>query len=133
MIHWRDSGQLHSIMGVRDFEALISQAWVGASWEGFVIEQALASLDAKGKSYDAYYFRTSDGYEIDLLINMAGKLNAIEIKLTSNPSRADIERLNKCADIVGASGRILVSKTSRTVKSRNAISTNLDGLLKTLT
>ena len=39
-VYWRDSGLLHSLLGGPSETALLDQPWVGASWEGFVIEQA---------------------------------------------------------------------------------------------
>ncbi len=41
-VYWRDSGLLHALLNVPDAATLLDQPWVGASWEGFVIEQILA-------------------------------------------------------------------------------------------
>ena len=42
-LYWRDTGLLHALLNVRDRDTLLNQPWVGASWEGFVIEQILAA------------------------------------------------------------------------------------------
>ena len=84
-VFWRDSGLLHSMLGVRDMEQLFSQPWVGHSWEGFVIEQTLATLAAVGKPAEPLFFRTSDGHELDLVLDWGVERWAVEIKLTSNP------------------------------------------------
>lgn len=41
-VYWRDTGLLHALMNVSDRDTLLGQPWVGASWEGFVIEQIVA-------------------------------------------------------------------------------------------
>lgn len=82
-VYWRDSGLLHAMLNVVDSEHLLSQPWVGASWEGFVVEQTIGLLLATGRQFDAFYFRTSDRHEIDLVLDLGGKLWAVEIKLTS--------------------------------------------------
>jgi predicted AAA+ superfamily ATPase len=71
-LYWRDSGLLHSLLGVSDLEQLHLQPWLGASWEGFVIEQTFAALSAAGRRAPAFFFRTSDGYELDLVLERAG-------------------------------------------------------------
>jgi uncharacterized protein len=77
-IYVRDSGILHALLRIDHFNTLISHPIVGASWEGFVIEQVAAVLP---ENADLYYYRTNSGAEIDLLIAWpGGTLWAIEIK-----------------------------------------------------
>lgn len=111
-IYLRDSGLLHALMRVHDHDILYSQPWLGQSWEGFIIEQVMSALQMKNHNVTPYYFRSSDGYEIDLLLDWGTELWAIEIKLTSSPPKQEIERLQKVADMVGASRRILLCRTS---------------------
>jgi len=68
-VYWRDSGLLHALMNVADLDQLYRQPWLGHSWKGFVIEQTLAILAAAGKRAQPFFFRTSDGYELDLLLD----------------------------------------------------------------
>jgi len=89
-VYWRDSGLLHALLNVSDKPSLISQPWDGASWEGFVIEQIVGELVSQGKNFEAYYFRTSDQYELDLVLDLGAELWAIEVKLSSSPTRAPI-------------------------------------------
>ena len=106
-------------------EELLVQPWVGMSWEGWVIEQILISLNNRGVQYDGpYYLRTNDGYEIDLILGLSGITYAIEVKLTSSPGKGDAEPLQKAADMIGAAKRILISKTTEHVESRSFVSTN---------
>lgn len=131
-LYWRDSGLLHALMGVTDLEHLYRQPWLGQSWEGFIIEQTLATLAAIGKRAQPFYFRTSDGYELDLLLDRGPERWAIEIKLTSDPSTAMIDRLNKAADMVGASRRILVCRVKRKIENERLLVTHPNGWLRHL-
>lgn len=130
--YWRDTGILHSLLGVQDYKTLLNQPWVGASWEGFVIEQILNTLNNTGRPVESWFFRTSDGSEIDLLIKYEDTLWAIEAKLTSNPSLHDFDSLNRAADLVGADKRVLVSQTTKPAISNDRISCSLPELLKIL-
>lgn len=116
-IYWRDSGLLHALMNVEDLEQLYRQPWLGASWEGFVLEQTLAALSAAGGQDQAYFFRTSDGYELDLVLDRGSERWAVEIKLTSEPSTQDIERLNQAADMIHAKRRVLVCRIARKIEN----------------
>jgi hypothetical protein len=68
---------------------LIAQPWVGMSWEGWVIEQILAALNNRGVSCASFFFRTSDGCELDLVLRIKGELWAFEIKLTTSPGKRE--------------------------------------------
>ncbi|MBI2157555.1 MAG: DUF4143 domain-containing protein, partial [Candidatus Rokubacteria bacterium] len=131
-VYWRDSGLLHALLGVASREQLLTQPWVGASWEGWVIEQILAHLTGGGRDYEAHFLRTSDGLEIDLVLELGRTRWAIEIKLTTSPSPADLERLARAADLIGAGRRCLVSRTARPAESATTLSCNLARLLQAL-
>lgn len=131
-VYWRDSGLLHSLLNVPDRKALLTQPWVGASWEGFVIEQAIGTLSSSGCAFDAWYFRTGDQYELDLVLELKGQRWAIEIKLTASPGLEDMARLNKPAEMIDATRCILVSQTPRTDGDESRMSCNLDTFLNLL-
>lgn len=131
-VYWRDSGLLHSLLGVADRDALLSQPWVGASWEGFVIGQALDLLEASGLAFEASWFRTSDGHEIDLVLDRAGERWAVEIKLSATVGVGDIARLDKVADLIGAQRRFLVSQTTRVIEGDRTVSCDLPWFLERL-
>ncbi len=74
----RDSGILHRLLGIADYDALLSNPVLGKSWEGFVIENIISILP---NSVESYYYRASSGSEIDLVLRISSKeLWAIEIK-----------------------------------------------------
>lgn len=109
-ISWRDTGLLHALLNVTDERDLLSRPWVGASWEGFVVEQVLGALRGRDRRAEPYFFRTSDGREIDLLLDLGNRLWAVEVKLTAHPSPADMASLDAAADLVKADRRILVTQ-----------------------
>lgn len=115
----RDSGLLHSLLKVIDREHLFAQPWVGHSWEGFIIEQTLAALALTKNNPEAFYFRTSDGYELDLVLQWGSLRWAVEIKLTSDPSVEQIRRLEKVAAMIGAERAVLVCRTPASVETRS--------------
>jgi predicted AAA+ superfamily ATPase len=74
----RDSGLVHALLGIADYNALAGHPIVGMSWEGFVLENMIAAAPRQTKFS---FYRTSAGAEIDLLLEMpGGELWAIEIK-----------------------------------------------------
>ena len=78
-IYVRDSGLLHALLGIESLDGLLGHPVVGASWEGFVIENLLAA--APNRTLASFY-RTARGAEIDLVLEMGGGRGvwAIEIK-----------------------------------------------------
>ena len=128
-VYWRDTGLLHALLDVRDRKALLSQPWVGASWEGFVIDQVLTALHYTGRAFDAYHLRTSDQREIDLLVRVDSELWALEIKLTTRPGLDDLARLNANADLVDADRRFLVCQSKEYLERGPQVVCNLDHLV----
>ena len=82
-VYVRDSGLVHALLDIESKEVLLSHPIVGASWEGFCIENLLACAPA---GVQGYFYRTSGGAEIDLLLAWpSGALWAIEIKRSLTP------------------------------------------------
>jgi len=131
-VYWRDSGLLHALLQTKTHNDLLAQPWVGASWEGFVIEQILSHLAAWGATVQPYFLHTSDQYEIDLVLDFGRFRWAIEVKLTASPSVGDIRGLNKVADLIAAERRALVARVPETLESENLLVTDLPGLLDKL-
>lgn len=131
-IHWRDTGLLHALLGIHTREALFAHPSVGASWESYVVEQALGTLEAHGIPYEASHFRTSDGYEVDLVLEGGRDRWAIEIKLTSDPSTHDLGRLDRCGELIGATRCILVSRVARDARDGRRLSCGVPTLLNEL-
>ncbi|OFY93084.1 MAG: hypothetical protein A3K10_09115 [Bacteroidetes bacterium RIFCSPLOWO2_12_FULL_31_6] len=80
-IYFRDTGILHSLLQLENFEDLYTHPVYGTSWEVTVIENIIH----KFKNWNYYYYRTSNGSEIDLILTRGNKKIAIEIKASSIP------------------------------------------------
>ena len=82
-IYFRDSGLYHTLLGVDSMEALLGNPKLGASWEGFAIEQIIAHHKADRES--CFFWQTHQGAELDLLIMKDGKAIGFEFKFSSRP------------------------------------------------
>ncbi len=78
----RDTGLLHQLMNVSDFNQLLGNPVLGASWEGYVIE----NITAKFFDYSAFFYRTASGDEMDLILEKGSERIAIECKVSSAPT-----------------------------------------------
>jgi hypothetical protein len=95
-VYVRDSGLVHALLGIGDKEAVLSHPVVGASWEGFAVEQLLA---AAPEGVQGHFYRTSGGAEIDLLLSFpGGRLWAVEVKRSLTP-RPEKGFHSACADL----------------------------------
>lgn len=81
-VYIKDSGILHTLLGIQT-EKVMSHPKIGASWEGFAIEEVIHKLKADPE--DCYYWRTQAGAELDLLICQEGKKHGFEFKYTDRP------------------------------------------------
>lgn len=64
-IYYRDSGLLHTVLNVEKTHTLLGSTMLGESWEGFVIERVLSSINSRWK---AFFYRTHKGAELDLIV-----------------------------------------------------------------
>lgn len=80
-IYLRDSGILHAFLGLSDLEQVRGYPKLGASWEGFALEQAIGMLETR----DAYCWATHGGAELDLMVISGGKRYGFEFKYADAP------------------------------------------------
>ncbi len=96
-IYVRDSGLVHTLLGLDTREAVLGHPVTGASWEGFVVENLLSCAPERSQ---AWFYRTAAGAEMDLVLDLpGGERWAIEVKRSSAPklskgfhqARADLQ------------------------------------------
>jgi len=80
-VYVRDSGLLHALLGLTDEREMLSHPKVGASWEGFTIEETLKAVRAEA----AYFWATHTGAELDLLLLKRGRRYGVEVKFQDAP------------------------------------------------
>jgi uncharacterized protein len=83
-LYFRDSGILHSLLSLECKKDVLSHPKLGASWEGFALEEAIKSL--KLKENEAFFWGVHAFAELDLVFAKKGKLYGIEVKYSSAPS-----------------------------------------------
>ena len=95
-VYVRDSGIVHALLGIGEYEALLAHPVAGPSWEGFVVDNLLA---AAPPGTEAGFYRTAGGAEADLVLALsAGKPWAIEVKRSLAP-RLERGFREACADL----------------------------------
>jgi predicted AAA+ superfamily ATPase len=81
-VYIRDSGLLHSLLSIRTEKELLTHPRIGASWEGYAVEELLRQLQPD----QAYFWATHQGAELDLLLFKNGRRLGIEIKRADAPT-----------------------------------------------
>lgn len=80
-LYIRDSGLLHSLLDIETYDSLLANPAVGASWEGFGVEHVIAGMPRWRPSY----IRSSNGAEVDLVMERGGKAQFFEFKASKAP------------------------------------------------
>lgn len=104
-VYIRDSGILHHLLSVGSFDNLLSHPCIGASWEGFALEQILRT----GLFDQAYFWSVHSGEELDLLVFYNGKRYGFEFKVSSTPSVTS--SMEKSLDILNLEHLYIVCPT----------------------
>lgn len=95
-IYFRDSGILHRLLGIPGMEQMVTHPKLGASWEGFALEQVIRAHGVSEE--EAYFWGVHNQAELDLLLFCGGKRLGFEVKYTDTPKvtasqRAAVEHL----------------------------------------
>lgn len=126
----RDSGLVHALLGIEGMNDLLGHPVVGASWEGFVIETILGMAQAGAR---AGFYRTAAGAEIDLVLDLGGKIGtwAIEIKrgLTARPERGFYNALD---DLQPAKAFVVHSGEDRYPVANNVEAIGLNEMVRVI-
>lgn len=83
-LYFRDSGIFHQLLGIQNIGQLAHSPKLGASFEGYVIEEIIKHYQARPES--AFFWKIHSGPELDLLLLHQGKRIGFEIKYTDSPS-----------------------------------------------
>jgi uncharacterized protein len=88
-IYIRDTGVLNSLLGLKTEAEVLRHPSCGASWEGYVVEEVIHSVEPD----DVYYWATHQGAEIDLVFMKSGKMYGIEVKRADAPTMSPSMRI----------------------------------------
>ncbi len=92
-LYVRDCGLLHALLGIRTALDLLRSPRRGASWEGLLVEQAIAGERQKGTDSRFWFYRTQAGAEIDLIVDRGEERIGYEFKCATSTGRADASGL----------------------------------------
>lgn len=81
-VYIRDTGVLHSLLGLKTEAEVLRHPICGSSWEGYVIEEVIRSVEPD----DVYFWATHNGAEIDLIFLKSGRMYGVEIKRADAPA-----------------------------------------------
>ena len=95
-VYFRDTGLLHFFLGIDSASVLGVHPARGMSWEAFVIDQMVCLFQRVVPKNQAYFWRTSQGNEVDLLLDLGKRIVPFEIKLHSAPTAQDANGLRRC-------------------------------------
>ena len=88
-IYFYDTGVLHSLLGIQTMDDLLAHPKYGASWEEFVIEEVIRSVEP----HEVFFWATHQGAEIDLVFNKGGRMYGVEIKRADAPTMTPAMRI----------------------------------------
>ena len=102
-VYVRDTGLLHAFLGIESRGALQTHPARGLSWEAFVIDQVISAFQRTRPACQAYFWRTAQGHEVDLVIDHGSRQVPFEIKLRSAPTLDEARGLLSCMADLGMS------------------------------
>jgi predicted AAA+ superfamily ATPase len=82
-------------------EAALNGAMGGELFEGLIVSEAYKIFASEGKTADIFFWRSNDGLEVDLIIQIGKKLYPVEIKLTATPNLKHLEPLKRFNALAG--------------------------------
>jgi predicted AAA+ superfamily ATPase len=87
-VYFTDSGTLCRLAGLKDPEHASAGPMGGAMFETAVLLETVKTLVNRGEEPQVYFWRTSDGVEVDIVVEAGDKLRPIEVKLSATPRPA---------------------------------------------
>jgi predicted AAA+ superfamily ATPase len=116
-VYVRDTGILHQLLHIHSYDSLLSNPIVGASWEGYVVEQIAQNIST---DLQLYYYRTQDGAECDLvLVKGITPVACIEIKHSNAPTVS--KGFFNSIDDLKAKHNFVITPASKTFTTNNKV------------
>lgn len=100
-IYWLDTGIVTYLLGLKDREALLRGPLAGPLFETAVVAEVAKLFYHRGLPPPLWYWRSRDGWEVDLLIELGGRLHPVEIKATATPRPKHAEGLVRWRSLAG--------------------------------
>jgi uncharacterized protein len=121
----RDSGILHQLLAISNFNSLLGHPIFGSSWEGIVIENIIVNKT----TWDYFYYRTATGDEIDLILKKGNQTIAIECKASDAPKVT--KGFYRSLEVIQPNKTFIIAPTNDTYKiAENITVIGLENFLK---
>ncbi len=125
-IYFRDSGIFHSLLGIHNLEELESNPKLGASWEGYALEETIRSLNARPE--ECFFWGIHSQAELDLLVLKDGKKLGFEFKYKDAPTISP--SMKKSSELLSLDNLTVVYPGNREYElAENIRVASLDGIL----
>ncbi len=115
-VYFRDTGLLHALLGIENERDLLGNPRVGASWEGFIIEQIMCVMNQP----QAWFWTVHRGGELDLLVQYRGRWLGFEIKFSEAPTISKLT--HKTTELLALDHLFVVCPARRAYRVSEAIS-----------
>lgn len=111
-LYWLDTGIAAFLLGLRDEETLLRGPMAGPLFETAVVAELAKAFYHRGLPPPLWYWRSRDGWEVDLLVELGGKLHPVEVKATATPRPAHADSLTRWRSLAGerAGGGLVVTR-----------------------
>jgi len=121
-IYFNDSGMLCFLMGL-DGKSLVNYQGVGHIWEAFIVSELRKQLSISFPQAKLFFYRDKDGREVDITLELGGKIHLLEIKWTQIPDSRMLKALQSVADLFGskAGKRFIVCRTGQTHRNQDGM------------
>jgi hypothetical protein len=100
-LYWLDSGVVSYLLGLKDEQAALRGPLAGPLFETAVVAELAKVFYHRGLPPPLWYWRSRDGWEVDVLVEVAGKLHPVEVKATATPRPRHVETLGRWQSLAG--------------------------------
>ena len=100
-LYWLDTGLLCFLLGLKDNDAVLRGPMAGPLFETAVVAELAKLFFHRGLPPSLWYWRSRDGWEVDVLVELSGRLYPVEVKATATPRPAHAETLVRWRSIAG--------------------------------
>jgi len=112
-LYFLDTGLANYLAGFFDSQQLSNNIMTGAFFENFVIAEVIKFFENRAIKPPIYFFRDSNGLEVDLIIEHQGKVVAMEIKSTDNPKKSHLKGLHQLGKLLGEGTELILICNSK--------------------
>lgn len=114
-LYWLDTGIVCFLLGLKDEETVLRGPMAGPLFETAVVAEFAKAFLHRGLPPALWFWRSRDGWEVDLLVELGGKLHPVEIKATATPRPAHADAVARWRELAGerAGSGLLVTRAER--------------------